>query len=537
MKKVVLIAGMFVAGITAEAQNVAINSTGALPNASAGLDVSFPNKGVLIPRVNLTSINDVATVPSPAISLLVYNTNASITGGCGTGYYYWNGTQWICFLTSPGSSGGSSFAWLTNGNAGTNSAINFLGTTDNQNLIIKTNGFERARFLNGAANAGGMEIGSINPVNGRALLIVGGGSNVHTAVFKNANGYGIALGATSNAPLNQVGSIQAFDNTGAAPTPLVLQTAMSGTASAVCIGTVSPLFGGVKVDVRGMANGIGLYAYVPSGAGVSGETNGGGPGNNGVEGYAWNPFSSSAATGLLGYSNGLNGNGTYGECNNGTAFPLGIWGVSMRGSPNSEGYTNTNGYAGYFGLASTPNAGYVRVLNDISIVGNMSAGTKSFMIDHPLDPANKYLLHSCVESPDMMNIYNGIIVTDANGEAWVQLPEYFQALNKDYRYQLTPIGQFAQCIILKEIEDNKFLIKTDKPNVKVSWQVTGIRHDAVAEMYKIIPEVEKKAEEKGYYLHPECYGQPRSKFIDNVYKPERPRLSKMVLSDKENPKK
>ncbi len=132
----------------------------------------------------------------------------------------------------------------------------------------------------------------------------------------------------------------------------------------------------------------------------------------------------------------------------------------------------------------------------------------------------------------MMNIYNGIVVTDANGEAVVKLPEYFQALNKDYRYQLTPIGQFAQCIILKEIEDNQFTIKTDKPNVKVSWQVTGVRNDAVANMYRIKVEEEKPAQEKGYYLHPECYGQPRIKFVDNVYKTEKPRLSKFVFSDK-----
>lgn len=537
MKKLALSVGALISIFFVHAQNVAINSTGALPDPSAGLDVSYTNKGVLIPRVSLTAVNNPAPITSPANALLVYNTNASVTGGCGAGYYYWNGTQWICFLSSPGSSGGSSFAWLTNGNSGTNSAVNFIGTTDNQNLVIKTNGFERARFLNGVANGGGMEIGSINPVNGRGLLVVGGGTNVHTAVFKNANGYGIALGATSNAPLNTVGSIQAFDNTGTSPAPLVLQTAMSGTASAVCIGTVAPLFGGVKTHIEGTANGIGLYAHVPSGAGISGETNGSGSGNNAVEGYAWNSGSSSLTTGLLGYSDGLNGNGVYGECSNGTAYPLGVWGVSMRGSPNSDGYTNTNGYAGYFGLASVPNSGYVRVLNNIEIVGNMTAGTKSFMIDHPLDPENKYLLHSCVESPDMMNIYNGVVTTDEKGEAWVKLPDYFEALNKDYRYQLTPIGQFAQCIILKEIENNQFLIKTDKPNVKVSWQVTGVRQDPVANKYRIITEVEKKPEEKGYYLHPECYGKPRSKFVDNAYKIGQPKLSKKVLSHTKNEEK
>ncbi|MCX7729386.1 MAG: hypothetical protein N2203_07945 [Bacteroidia bacterium] len=539
MKKTLLVLGitfeLLVGNKNAWSQNVGVNSTGAMPHPSAGLDVNYTNKGVLIPRVSLSSITDAVTIPGAANSLLVYNTNAGITGGCGTGYYYWNGSQWVCFLTSPGSGGGSSMAWLTNGNVGTNSAVNFLGTIDNQNLIIKTNNFERARFLNGAANAGGMEIGSINPVNGRALLVVGSGNAVHTASFRNSTGYGIALGSMSNAPFNTVGSIQAFDNTGASPTPLVMQTAMSGSASAVCIGTVAPLSwpgGAVKTHIEGAANGIALYAHVPSGAGISGETNGSGGGNNGVEGYAWNSGSSSATTGMLGYSDGLNGNGVYGECSNGTAFPLGLWGVSKRGSPNADGYTNTNGYAGYFGLASTANSGFVRVLSNLEVVGTVSKGGGSFLIDHPLDPENKYLYHSFVESPDMMNIYNGNIITDANGEAIVKLPDYFMALNKDYRYQLTPIGQFAQCIVLKEIENNQFVIKTDKPNVKVSWQVTGIRQDPFANMYRIIPEVEKKSEEKGYYLHPECYGKPRSKFIDNAYKQSQPKLKRFADSKK-----
>ncbi len=528
MKKIVLTIVFGIIGKSALAQNVGINATGALPAPSAGLDVSFTNKGVLVPRVALTSINDVATIPGPANSLLVYNTNAAMTGGCGTGYYYWNGTQWVCFITSAGSGGGSSMAWLTNGNVGTNSAVNFLGTIDNQNLIIKTNNFERVKILNGAANGGGVEIGSANPVNGRGLLVVASGNGVHTAAFKNSvNGYGVAIGSLSNAPFNTVGSIQAFDNTGTAPATLLLQTTLGG---AVCIGTTSPIFAGTRVHVEGTT--IGIYSHVSSGAGVSGETNTGGPGNNGVEGVMLAIGSGAKSAGVLGWADGASSNGMYGECSNGTAFPLGVWGASERGSPNSMGYTNTNGYAGYFGLASFPNSGYVRVLNDISIAGNMSAGTKSFKIDHPLDPENKYLYHSTVESPDMMNIYNGIVVTDANGEAVVKLPDYFQALNKDYRYQLTPIGQFAQCIVLKEIENNQFVIKTDKPNVKVSWQVTGVRNDPYAQKHRIQPEVEKPAEFKGTYLHPEEYGQPRTKFEDYVFMKDKERPMPSVLVNK-----
>jgi hypothetical protein len=104
----------------------------------------------------------------------------------------------------------------------------------------------------------------------------------------------------------------------------------------------------------------------------------------------------------------------------------------------------------------------------------------SFKIDHPLDPEHEYLYHSFVESPDMMNIYNGSVTTDKHGLATVILPHYFEALNRDFRYQLTPIGQFAQAMVAEKIKGNRFVIKTNKPGVEVSWQVTGIRHDRYA---------------------------------------------------------
>lgn len=124
----------------------------------------------------------------------------------------------------------------------------------------------------------------------------------------------------------------------------------------------------------------------------------------------------------------------------------------------------------------------------------------SFKIDHPLDPDNKYLYHSFVESPDMMNVYNGNITTGSNGEATVELPSYFNALNKDFRYQLTVIGTFAQAIVLEEIAGNSFKIKTDQPNVKVSWQVTGVRNDDFAKARRMKVEVEKEEEMKGKRL-------------------------------------
>jgi hypothetical protein len=151
------------------------------------------------------------------------------------------------------------------------------------------------------------------------------------------------------------------------------------------------------------------------------------------------------------------------------------------------------------------------------------SGSKNFKIDHPLDPGNKYLIHSCIESPDRMNIYNGNITTDASGLATVNLPSYFEALNIDYRYQLTVIGAFAQVAIDREIRNNSFVIRSDKPNVKVSWQVSGVRNDAYAKANPMVVEKEKNENEKGKYLMPELFGQPKSKGIYNVadVKPEK----------------
>jgi hypothetical protein len=113
----------------------------------------------------------------------------------------------------------------------------------------------------------------------------------------------------------------------------------------------------------------------------------------------------------------------------------------------------------------------------------------------------------------MMNIYNGNVITNAKGDAVVTLPEWFETLNRDFRYQLTVVGQFAQAIVADEVSNHQFAIKTDKPNVKVSWQVTGIRQDAWANSHRIPVEEVKPEQERGFYQHPELYNAPAEKSI------------------------
>jgi hypothetical protein len=177
-----------------------------------------------------------------------------------------------------------------------------------------------------------------------------------------------------------------------------------------------------------------------------------------------------------------------------------------------EGINFAGGTAGLF-------QGAVRVYGPITATGELWASAKHFLIDHPLDPANKYLVHSSVESPEMLNTYSGNVTTDENGDAAVNLPDYFEALNTDYRYQLTVIGQFAQAIVKDEISGNRFTIKTDKPRVKVSWQVTGVRNDPYAQQHPALVEIEKPAGTRGKYLHPQAYQQPASAGIGPLQEP------------------
>jgi hypothetical protein len=221
----------------------------------------------------------------------------------------------------------------------------------------------------------------------------------------------------------------------------------------------------------------------------------------GVRGRATGPVSSfgvwgesdstsAAAAGVHGTASGYGSNGIIAEANNGP-MAYALWAKS------------TSGYAGVF-------AGPVKVN------GSLIKSAGGFRIDHPLDPANKYLNHSFAESPQPLNIYCGKVRTDSSGTAVVELPEYFEALNTDFTYQLTVIGTFAQAIVAEEIEKNRFTISTDTPSVLVSWQVAGVRRDPYISHHPITVEEDKPDRERGTYLFPEGYDQPPERGIDHA---------------------
>jgi hypothetical protein len=221
---------------------------------------------------------------------------------------------------------------------------------------------------------------------------------------------------------------------------------------------------------------------------------------------------------------GTGGTGVLGVAGSDTS--TGISGIAFGGAGVRGTSTTGNGVVGttssgiaIFGLGGSGLAG--RFSGDVVITGSLSKGGGSFKIDHPLDPENKYLYHSFVESPDMKNVYDGVATLDRDGEATVELPEWFESLNRDFRYLLTPIGAPAPDLYIAEkVSKNRFRIAGGQPGLEVSWQVTGIRQDPWANKNRIPIEEDKPAIERGYYLYPELYDQPGFMSIEYARNPE-----------------
>jgi hypothetical protein len=370
---------------------------------------------------------------------------------------------------------------------------------------------------------------------------VSGGTNSTTNFAAGVSGF---EGATSG---------QVFGVTGGTNSTTNFAAGVSGNANA----TSGQVYGVVGVSNSTTAGAAAVNGYEPAttGAvyGVTGSTPSTGSGAAGVSGYEGattgqvngvvGTSASTSGTGVSGNASAATGstNGVYGQsasttgngvvgnaiATSGTTFGVQGFSASPSGIGIQADNTSTgevvalagpspyliNAFINKTGIFTVDNAGNGFFGGNLQVTGKLIKGSGSFKIDHPLDPANKYLSHSFVESPDMMNVYNGNITTDRHGLATVTLPDYFEALNGDFRYQLTVIGQFAQAIVARKIASNRFVIRTSRPNVEVSWQVTGIRHDAYANQYRIPVEEDKSVEERGYYLHPEVFGQPESKGI------------------------
>jgi hypothetical protein len=248
----------------------------------------------------------------------------------------------------------------------------------------------------------------------------------------------------------------------------------------------------------GAANIAGVLGTVP-----------GGSGSSGVRGMAPNVLPG----GISGFWQvaGVSGYSVVGYGVNGVSEAVGVQGAVV----TSGGGTGGIQARGLLGFLSGGNYYGVYSVGNAHVAGTLSKTAGTFKIDHPLDPENKTPSHSFVESPDMMNIYNGNVTLDRAGRAVVQLPNYFQALNREFRYQLTPIGAPGPNLhIEQEIHGNQFIIAGGNEGMRVSWLVTGVRQDAWAEKFRLPVEELKRPEDRGYYLNPEAFDLPAERAID-----------------------
>ena len=303
----------------------------------------------------------------------------------------------------------------------------------------------------------------------------------------------------------------------------------------------------------------GVYGRSVNGRGVHGRATGTTGANYGVYGESM----SSGGTGVYGKGGnrgihgtgitGMRGDGTsigiYGEGANygiagsspgvavyGSSTEYGVYGNSagtgVYGSGNDYGVRGFGETHGVFGNGTTYGvrgssanwAGYFT--GKVHVAGVLTKSSGTFLIDHPLDPANKTLSHSFVEAPEMLNIYRGAATLNGRGRATVRLPRYYEALNRDHHVQLTAVGEPAPSLhVAREVVDGRFTIGGGVPGQRVFWIVTGVRQDAWARKHPLRVERTKPRKDRGKYLNPEVHGHGRQGAIHPL--PRTPRRRRL----------
>ncbi len=377
-----------------------------------------------------------------------------------------------------------------------------------------------ASFYQNAAN---INSGTLNSARLFVPLTLSDSSGSHVIRGDNAGDSGIGIYGTSTA---LTGSGRGVYGSSASPSGI----GVSGIASSTT---------GFNFGVQGSSsgsNGSGVYGVATSGTGLAYGGNFSSYSTSGVAVYGYAPANSGATRGGFFRTDSTSGWAVEGYATAGTGSTIGGYFVSDSTSGRAV-YANAGAGSGtiygVYGSASTAASGYA-----VYASGDMGAsGLKPFRIDHPDDPANKYLLHYATESPEVMNFYSGKVLIDNAGEAVIELPAYFAKINRDPRYMLTAIGApMPKLHISLEIDEAalaagaktgpnetapkcSFRIAGGVPGAKVSWRVEAVRNDRWVQNRGAAVEVEKQGLEKGTYQHPEFYGQPKEKGID--YRSER----------------
>lgn len=374
----------------------------------------------------------------------------------------------------------------------------------------------RSTFTNSAMFDGFVGIGNPNPnwplhiVSAQNTLVraEGTGTSGQTTVghFSTMSDSGNAIYAVASANAGSASGVRALSNS---PSGYAIHAtnnnptgfAFYGQGNASITGTLgigtgaSPAPESLRIEdnsstVQGsifVENGVSGFGFAPSHKAITGHARG----------------ASTYVTGVLGLAVALtnpsfNAYGVYASAE----------GPGFKSSVYAEGPNGSNAYAGYFAGAL--------------YADSANSAVKAYMIDHPVDPANKVLMHSSVESDERKNIYDGTVTTDSRGYATVTMPGWFEALNEDFRYQLTVIDEddspeFVQAKVVKKLKAGRFSIRTSAPNTTVSWLITGRRHDPVSNHYPLQVERDKTPQERGRYFTPEAFG--KSKELEIGYVP------------------
>jgi hypothetical protein len=352
--------------------------------------------------------------------------------------------------------------------------------------------------------------------DGSATFAGGSGSNSSLIVNNPGTGNGVEVNLTN-----------------AASTSPAIDVTNAGIGSGVNIVLANASNGARGVNVQQTGVGPGVFATSAGGTGAWGITSSisaaGVLGDNSSGEAVVGRNSGTAGVGsVVGRNDGIGGYGVRGFATKDDAIGvLGQHGISggLNGFAVRGNVTTTNGTGiGVYGSATGA--------SQYALYGNgrfAASGTKSFLIDHPRDPANKMLAHYCTEGNQPLNAYSGNATTDGTSSVWVSLPEYVEDINRDFRYQLTVIGDFAQAIIGSEVKNGKFQIKTSKPNVKVSWRVEGVRNDNFVQEMGAPDEIQKPANWKGKYLNPEYFNVREDKGIFYLPPSSQPLLSEQGI--------
>jgi len=524
-------------------KNVVISdiNSNPVPDNSAILKLESSSRGFLMPVMTYTQMS---MIQNPTAGLIVYCSDMSI-------YYYYNGTKWLPLSQSikynPNTTQIEYYNPTTMSWEGIGGKTSLQDAYDNGRSISAGNGpivfnssIDTAATLRLSNNNGVAAIlANKSTTSANPALLVGTYSPNSNAIFA-AN-----MSGNTKTPLiySEISSSYSDVDNGnfvsgiltyaKGPKSCGIISYVDGTAQTGSIPIVgvnyrsdggSAIFGkgnvyGVSGESYAQAGGIGTIGVAVNGGGI------GVLGSSGISGYIMDKNNPTASVGVN--AGGID----YGVYASGGS--VGVYGgiIDASYNPIARGYLGLDDGTYYYGVYGEGDFGIVGLgatgvygattTGDPAIYadGDLAAtGTKSFMIDHPLDPKNKILKHFCLESNEVLNVYRGNVKLDNNGEAIVTLPNYFNEINVNFSYNLTCVGEYTPLYVKEKIKDNKFIIKGEKPNVEVSWTVYAQRNDLYIKKYpnSSKSEIEKKDTQKGLYLRPDLYGEDSSKKIYNV---------------------